>query len=83
MPRTPAKRAADARYEAKTYKIVAVKVRKSEAAAFHAACAAEGTTAYAVLLRCVREMIARHADTAPPEEAGTPQDPAPSTPPEA
>ena len=55
------KKAADLRWKRKNTHNFTVQVANREADAFRAVCAIEGVTPHSVLLRAIREMIARHA----------------------
>lgn len=70
------KLATNARWDAKNMVSFSIKLRKPDADTFRAACAANGTTAYSVLLAAARAYIAAHPvqEPAPPSN-GPPQGP--------
>ena len=61
------------RWKRKNMHNFTVQVSNREADALRAACAAEGVTVHSVLLRAVREMIARHAGEVPSVEPEEPR----------
>ena len=73
MAISEAKKAANRRWDAKNTHIFSVKVSNREAEAFRAVAAREGLTPHGLLLRAVREMIARHAGEVPSVEPEEPR----------
>lgn len=74
MPRTEAKKAANYRYNVKTYTTLGCRVRKDEAEMFRKACEAAGTSPNAVFRAAMIEFMGGKTLHRPPAKKKQPED---------